>query len=433
MKPDDGPWIPPKPARGRLIMAGVLGLVTLLLILGARAAFNEGLTGDFPIYFRAADAVLHGRTLQQAADQGYLAPPLCATIMAPLALLSQALAAQVWTGLTLVLFAAMIGFGARDTAARWALPRGAFHALAVATVASLCSFGQLRAELRNGQVDGLLAAGFVFGLVLLDRRPTLAGAFIGFAANIKYTAVALVPYLLVRGRIRAAASAAASTLAFAMLPAIVSGWGRNLANLSISLAGILRLLGVDIGGRPVSNIPDLDYSRSVSLTSAVARVALPRFGHAGMYLVLAGLAGLVVAACWTMYRRRGFPLLTRGPAGPWAAAITSLEWSGVIIAVLIFSPQTQVRHMVVLLPLHLTATAVILARPAYARWAVAGLIVEQAGLNLPPGSLISDETSEAWRATGWPCWCLLACYLAILWSGLRAAATMRADPDRSRV
>jgi hypothetical protein len=431
MTPDDGPWSPPKPSRGRWILAGILASLTVVLIVGARAAFTAGLRGDFPIYYRAADAILHGRSLQEAADQGYLAPPLCATVMAPLALLSQALAAQVWTGFTLLLFGAMFWLGARDAVERWRLPRGSFYVLAVLATGAVCSFGQLRAELRNGQVDGLLVLGFVFGLVCLERRPGLAGACIGFAANIKYTAILLVPYLLFRRRLRAALAAGAWTIAFALLPALVSGWSRNLTNLSISLAGILRLLGVDIGAHAASNIPELDYSRSVSLTSAVARVALSRAGHGGMYLAVAVLAAAIIAVCCWMYRRQGFALLS-APERPARTAVTSLEWCGVIVAVLLFSPQTQVRHMVVLLPLHLAAAAIVLARPAYSRWVVLGLIAEQAGLNLPPGSLISDETSEMWRATGWPCWCLLACYLGVLWGGLRTAAGLRGATDPSR-
>src|SRR5262245_7100316 len=118
----DGPWTPVNPARGRAIAVAVLALITVILIGGSRSAFLAGTKGDFPIYFRAATAAAHGESLRSGAEQGYLAPPLCAVVMAPLALLSQGAAAVVWTIATLALFAAMIWLGARDAVARWRLP-----------------------------------------------------------------------------------------------------------------------------------------------------------------------------------------------------------------------------------------------------------------------------------------------------------------------
>jgi Glycosyltransferase family 87 len=427
MSTHDGPWTPRNPGRVRAVAVAGLVVVGIILMVGARTARNGGLTGDFPIYYRAAAASAAGQTLENAAAQGYLAPPLCAAVMAPLAHLSQGAAAIVWVGVTFALFAAMLWLGSRNTASRWCLTPGPLCPTVIALGAALLSFGQLRAELRNGQVDGLLVAAFVFGLVALDRRDWLAGLAIGFGTNSKYTSIILLPYLIARRRFGAAAWTAVFTIAFAFLPALVTGWKTNLTNLSISLAGVLRLIGVDTGA-PAAAAPPLEYSRSVSLTSAVSRVALDTIGHEGMYglVLLVGLA--LLGACWAMYRRLGAPLWFRArPETRDEPAVTSLEWCAALTVVLLFSPQTQVRHMVALILPHMVAVALILRNPRRSGWLIAGLIALQAGLHLPPGSLVSKETSDAWRAAGWPSWCLAAFLLTLVWTGLRECRAIREE------
>jgi hypothetical protein len=429
MTPHDGPWTPRNPARGRAVAIVGLILIALVLVSGARTAFNGGSTGDFPIYFRAAVATAHGESLKSAAEQGYLAPPLCSLVMAPLALLSQAAAAVVWTIATFALFGVMIWFGSRDAVARWKLPSDPVFALGVALAAALLSLLQLRHEIRGGQVDGLLVAGFFFGLYFLDRRPWIAGLAIGFGINIKFTAIILIPYLILRRRFAAAASGLFFTVAFALLPALISGWRTNLENLSLSLGGILKLVGIDIGDQATSNIPALDYYRSVSITSVVSRMTLDRLGHTGMYAAIGAIALAAFGACWCIYGRTRTPLWARPRLETAdAPAVTSLEWCALIVAVLLFSPQTQVRHMVILIIPHITAVVIILRRPRASSWLIAGLVIEQAGLHLPPADWTSEATVDAVRAVGWTSWCLLAFLLTLLWTGLSRCRDLRSAP-----
>jgi hypothetical protein len=161
----------------------------------------------------------------------------------------------------------------------------------------------------------------------------------------------------------------------------------------------------------------------------VSRVTLDRLGHTGMYAVVGAIALAIVGASWWVYRHTRTPLWVRPRAEtPDAPAVMSLEWCALIVAVLLFSPQTQVRHMVLLIIPHLIAAAVILRRPHASHWLIAGLVIEQSGLHLPPADWASEETVNAVRATGWTSWCLLAFFLTLLWTGLARCRDLRGAP-----
>ncbi len=423
-------WEPRHPPRARVVVSIGLVLLSAFFIAGARVAFNKGETGDFQTYFHAAVAAAAGDSPEH---YGHV-PPLLFALMRPLTLLSQAAASRVWVGLTFLLFAATFWVGARDVARRWRLRGDALTAAVLVLGAAFLTWGPIRAVLRNGQMDGLVLAGFVFGLTFLDRRPALAGFSIAFAAHIKYTPLIVLPYLLLRRRFAAAAWTVVFLLALAFLPAAIIGWDVNRDSLGVALAGLLRIFGIDTGAAHAAALPAIDYDRSVSITSAIARLALPRLSYRAMYAIVLATAAIVFGIGWAMYRRAGVPLWSRPrPDTADAPAITSLEWCALIVGVLLFSPQTQVRQMVALGLPHLVAAALIMRNPRRSGWLIAGLAIEQAGLHLPPGSLISDETSTLWRATGWPCWCLLVFFLILLRAGLAASRDLvqgDAVPDR---
>ena len=176
-------WEPRHPARARVVVTVGLIVLGAVLIAGSRVIFQDGETGDFQTYFRGAVAAASG---DRPEHLGHV-PPLLFAIMRPLTLLSQAWASVIWVAMTFVLFAATLWFGARDVADRWRLRPDHLTTAVLVLAAGLLSFGQIRAVLRNGQVDGLVLAGFVFGLVFLGRRASLSGLSIAFAAHIKYT------------------------------------------------------------------------------------------------------------------------------------------------------------------------------------------------------------------------------------------------------
>lgn len=416
---------PPAGGWRRFLVPACLLALTVAFILGARTARHGGTTGDFPIYYRAAAASASGLPLADAAANGYLCPPLCAAIMSPLGHASQGTAAILWVACSMALFALILWVGARDALSRWGFSATGARTMLVVLGATILSFGQLRDEFAGGQVDGLMLAGFAFGLAFIDTHPLLAGMAIGFGINIKYTTLIILPYLVLRRRWLAAASASAWSVGFALLPALVTGWRVNADNLSIAMGGLRDLIG---GGAKasVAAMPSLDYSRSVSLTSAASRLIPASWGHAAVFGAVGVAALALFLACAAIYRRNTTPLWTRPPPeAPDARALTSLEWCALMAVVMLFSPQTQVRHMVALVLPHLIAVALLLRRPRYASILITGMVVLQAGLLLPPGPSLGQRTLDLSRTIGWPSWCLAVFLLTLLWTGLDECRRMR--------
>src|SRR5262249_17457253 len=156
------------------------------------------------------------------------------------------------------------------------------------------------------------------------------------------------------------------------------------------------------------------------IPSAFARLA---GGSAALGLGAAALVALVaLAAVVWMYRRNGVPFLYRTdgarPDAQPARALAGVGWAALMTAVPAFSPQTNTRHLSLLLFV-LTAAVLLLAFPrrGVARWPLClGTVVLVLGLVLPPGSqdfgerlgALFTSSVESWRAVGGPSWCALA-------------------------
>ena len=309
----------------------------------------------------------------------------------------------------------------------------AWKSAAVALVAVLLVGDKLKGELQMWQTNLLMLFLFTAALALIDRWPTLAGAVLGVAFNIKYLPVVFLPYLLLRRRWKTAGAFAASAVGFALLPAILTGWDANLHNQAVAYSGLLRLMGVPVGAARAANINGITAEFSVSIPSGVARLA---GGSAGVALAAAGLVALAVAAiaAW-IYRRNGVPFLYR-PDGfradaPSVRAIAGLEWAVLVTAVLVFSPQTNTRHLSLLLMVQTLAVLLLASpRPGISRWPLlVGTAVLAFGLIFPPGTqdfiqvvgIWCAGPLEAWRLIGGPSWCALAMLGTLLWVGLRYA------------
>ncbi|MFA6045003.1 MAG: glycosyltransferase family 87 protein, partial [Phycisphaerales bacterium] len=176
--------------------------------------------GDFIHFYAAAEAMLHGRDIFASGTGGYIYPPLIAFVYLPLAKLSLAAAARTDLIINIFLSATTLFLAARECARRVGLqPRPVLLAV-IAAIAAASMADKIRTELRMGQTDVLMLLCFTLGLVWLRRRPTLAGLALGFAFNIKYLPLVLLPYLIVRRRWHAALAFVAGILLFAFLPAL---------------------------------------------------------------------------------------------------------------------------------------------------------------------------------------------------------------------
>jgi hypothetical protein len=386
--------------------------------------------GDFSYFYTAAQAMRNGQDiyLAQPPDKGrpgYIYPPLIAFLYQPLTFLPIMWAARV--SLLVNLLAAATALVAASKAmlerfsqnVRWPLVAG------VAVAAAILSFDKIKSDLQMLQTNSLVIAGIALGLLLLDRAPLWAGCALGFSMNIKYQAVALLVYLVLRRKWKAVYAMVGWTLFWAYLPAASVGLPREITYLAEGFSGILRIVGIPVG-KNVANIEPLASTFSVSVTSAVARVVA--FGQIPLNpLLVAGcIAALYVAILMLLYRRQKIPTLAwptrdQQTAAPWNALVAA-EWTAVMMCVLAFSPQTNTRHLILSLLANTLGVSLALLRRGPARAsAIAGLVVIWMGLNLPPGNRDNIERLSAagtWHFFGGPSFALLAGTALLVYAAL---------------
>ncbi len=345
----------------------ILGWIALLAVLFINAVRRvDGPTGDFVHFYEAARAMVHGEDIYSSGLGGYIYPPLLAFLYTPLALLSSASAAVVLLVCNMVLMLLCVLLATRELASRFGIVAHLRTTGAVAFVAVLLTADKLKGELQMWQTNLLMLFLFTAALRLLDRWPALSGAALGMAFNIKYLPIVVLPYLLLRRRWTAAGSFVVSAAGFALLPAVLTGWDVNLRYQAVAYSGLLRLMGAPVGSARAANIENISAVFSVSIPSAIARLT-GAGGFTGLALPAAGLVALaaLAAAAW-IYRRNGVPLLYRPdgarPGDPPTRAVVGLEWAGLITAGLVFSPQTNTRHLCLLL-FPFTLAALLLLRP----------------------------------------------------------------------
>ena len=238
----------PKPPGRMFRIALIAGWIAVLGCLFVNAARRVGgQTGDFVHFFAAAKAMVHGQDIYTSGIGWYIYPPLLAFLYTPLASLPQSAAATILLVCNMTLMLLSVFLATREFAYRFGARIGAWTTCAVALTAVLLTADKLKGELQMWQTNMLLLFLFTSALCLLDRRPWLAGLVLGFAFNIKYWPVVLVPYLLLRRRWTTAAAFAASIMAFALLPAVETGWNVNLRNQAVAYRGLLRVVGLPVG------------------------------------------------------------------------------------------------------------------------------------------------------------------------------------------
>ena len=388
-----------------LLVAAWTAVLVCLFVNAVRRVGGD--TGDFIHFYEAARAVVTGGDLYASGRGGYIYPPLLACLYAPLAWLPPDAAAVALLAANMALLLGSAFLAVREFARRFDVRMDAWKTAAVALAAVFLVADKLKGELQMWQTNLLMLFLFTLALRLLDRRPALAGAVLGLAFNIKYLPIVFLPYLLLRRRWVAAGAFAASIVGFALLPAVATGWDGNLHNQAVAYTGLLRLMGVPIGAVRAANIDGITAEFSVSIPSGIARLA----GAGGSAAVALAAAAVVAAAAAAgiarMYRRHGVPFLYRpdgfytGP-GP-IRAIVGLEWAALVAAVLVFSPQTNTRHLCLLLMVQTPAVLLLLSpRPGVSRRPLLlGTALLAFGLIFPPGTQTFAESVGVWcRAAG---------------------------------
>lgn len=403
------------------------------LIYGRASMIRQDKQFDFLEFFSAAEAMTRGADIYAVGTLGYIYPPLIAWALTPLVPLGMDGASWVWLALTAGALALNAWLGAAEVCRRFNVRRDSTLLLAVALLGLILTIDKTRADLRMGQINQFVLLAWVLGLRWLDRRPMLAGAALGMAATIKYVTLLALPYMLLRRRWRAAGATAATAVGAAFLPAITLGWERNLGMLGQAFGGLMNLVKPALTDEGSAKVMGLQTGPSFSLTTIAARLTSADGGaNAATFAVLAGLAAACFGASWWLYARRGTPMfLGRGgaaEASPALRGVVLLEWVGLIVVSLVFSPQTNARHLATMLLPHCAAAAVLLAPHDNTRGGrraglllIAGVAAMLFLFHFPPGGGPWRDLQLTMARIGAPSWGALALWFTLLWAGLGQA------------
>ena len=410
-------------------MAGLAAIFGYLLIFHYHheSKDNGGHLGDFRTFYQAAQFALEHRDIYTAghnSSQMYIYPPLLAFLFTPLTCLSELAAAHVYLVLSVIILLVSLLRGARAMLERFdaCYPGAAFVG---AFLIAVLSINELKAQLTMLESDSLMLLMFTLALCWLDRRPIMAGLALALAFNIKYLSIVALPYLILRRRWKAAGAMVVGTIGFALLPALLLGWHENLRCLHIALGGLLRWVGVPPEASHAVRVHNIGDDLSVSITSALARILSPHgLSNAGIMAFATALGLLTLAIVTWMYRMNGhslwrWPAASRQREQPFRGLVAA-EWAGLVTIALVFSPDTNTRHLVLAVLVSALAAAVLMTKRAGISRAPAliAVIVIFLGFIMPFGAK-GTAMHHFYFRYGIPCWGLLIGYLLILWTGLR--------------
>ena len=376
--------------------------------------------GDFEHFYRAAKAMREGLDPYTSGVGGYIYPPLIAFLFMPLTLVSVQAAAFIMLALNMALASVCTVIACKEAMRRFNLDRPLRELLVVVALTTVLAAPRLRSELQMWQTNVPMLAAVLLALCWLDCRPRWAGLALGFAVNIKYLPLIYLPYLLLRRRYTAAVWVVFGIVLFATLPSVYTGWTVNLQHWATAASGIAKLFGLSAPTVPVANIDALTVGHSMSITSGMARIVAPDAAPSFKWVLTGAAATAAFAALAAVYLRFGIPLLKWPRASEQTSSpyrcVVALEWAALMALALAFSPQTNPRHLVLLL-LMFALLSVLLYLPhastSAKRWdascwlALAALGVMMAGLSLPPGTPEFATQLAWWRTVGGPGWSLV--------------------------
>jgi hypothetical protein len=303
------------PARARVaayVLLAIYLATTAVWLITTRQltdAFHQPLGGDFIIFYSASSMTLHGHAAGAFDPKALLAvqraivpairpglewcyPPTFQLLIAPLALVPFPVAYALFIAITLVPFLMLISMIVPG--------RGA--------LAMSCAFPGTFANAWQGQNGFLTTSLFGGGLLLVDRRPWLAGALLGLLVYKPQFGVLLPILLIGTGRWRATLAAAASGGAFIALSALVLGLApwlaflRTLPEVSAALAsGELpwsKMASVFVAARWLGADAPSAYALQIVTAIAIAAATLMawrRPGDLGLKVGLAALAAFLMS------------------------------------------------------------------------------------------------------------------------------------------
>ena len=244
-------------------------------VAAAWAAYGLDDGHDFGVYYETATALfekgepiygrshswypLHRESVWGHIPGAYRYPPFFLFLIWPLQLLPAKVAYFVWTAGKVVCLYLLSMQIARRLSALGRRP----HWLAACFV-----LPYLVAEFRSGNVEFYIGALTAAALLVVERRPQLAGAMLGLGVAIKIWPLFFVPYLVALGYRRAVVPCLAAAAIFTALPTFYFGpvsYGERLAEWHEQESAIARSLdepwfrSVSIRGAMMRHLTDVEY------------------------------------------------------------------------------------------------------------------------------------------------------------------------------
>jgi len=388
---------------------------------------------DFYEFYSGAEALVKGTDVFAAGELGYIYPPLLATLLMPLVKLGIDGAGLVWLVINALLLAFAAWLGGWTVASRLGVPKAA----PLVTFIGLALLAdKLFGDMKMQQSNILMLTCWVIGMWGLGRHWIISGLALGFGFSIKYLPIVALPYFAVRGRLKHVVGLIVGLVFWAMIPAAFIGWQMNTELWRGATSGLIHAgdggWQTEAGRARVMNTREY----GISITTAIVRTAdsmgQPKLGMP----VAALLMGVTFLAAWWVYRRNQQPMwLGRFGAGEetrWPALL--VEWTGLIVVALAFSPQTNSRHLVHAMPLGFLIGAVIIVGKSHytRRLGIAAAAIWWLGMVLPP-SLPSPTMQNAvwmWRRASGSCLCMIIAWLITAEAVLRDwNQTRKIDPS----
>jgi alpha-1,2-mannosyltransferase len=297
-----------------LITAGAWALaVALIWYMVYCALTNPGhlRLPDLHVYRNGGEAIRHGTGLYSTLTNGTLLftyPPVSAVLAVPLTWVSWTAAQALWMPMVYLPLAVVIWLAFRPVLAR----AGRYAPAVFGLLLTCCTLlTPMRQEVHYGQIDIFLVA--LCALDCLARRPRWPrGVLIGLATAIKLVPGVFVVYLLITGRRKAAAIAAASYAAWTGLAWLIApGASAHYWTTTIFDA---RRLGQNA------------QAANQSVKGILLRAFFPHPPPAALWIAVALVVAVAGFAAARLAWRRGFEVGGVAITGLLAALLSPVAW-----------------------------------------------------------------------------------------------------------
>jgi hypothetical protein len=389
-------------------------------------------------YVRAAQRMQVGETIHRFERRAYSYPPAMAMFTMPLANLPPRVAIFAWYAVSMAATATALVMAWR-LAGGGALVGLPNYWLAVLGLGLFLSFRFLIITLVHQQFDMLIAALVFAGIYLQSKNYELSGAcLLGAAAAMKCTPLLFVPYLLWRGRPRAALLMSAVAVGLNFLPDAL--WPQT-SGQSYAVDWAENFLGLVGRFGPGSWLSDFLKNQSIAgFFNRLLRAGLPIWpehvtndmsplGEAlSPWLVYGSGLLLLAGTCWHFGKPGRLDALPKNDAR------MSYEAGAIVCLMLLLSPMSSMTHYaVLLLPCLLIARMMMEGNSteghsARLRWLLAGLVLCGP---LASKDLLGKSLGNWTLAWGVPTWFVLLALVG-MWLGLKSLRSAR-TPELGRI